>query len=475
MDACGSGSKTKSSARRTIERKEKQQQLQLEFKAQQRWQQTHGGTISQKQSKTRSSGVFSTVFGSDEGENTGCRVSECCSPTSDILNLADPFRGAIPSDKGLSLLGARPLGNIEKVLEYRTLLNGKSVELRRVTASVEGPVEHLQVVNAPTGAPAAQLPALIMHQSQSNQPARGETGEKKSKRSNGKATKSGGRKKSSSEQGSSFVPSGAQKPWLDYEGPPSQHAAVWNGSSVVKERKSQKQKVRGYGQETQDQDPNVARKYSEMSHSRQIQRLAMNGSQPCLMVATPGVSASADIHLHYPQNRTAESTIVSMDPNNETNTAKFIPIGGGLSSNQDEFSPNVFDRSFYRSDDTANAQSLLHSTRNSPQKNISLSSGRQQSLPRSGQQINVFHNGATHHHYFPTSMQQQTPEVESYQQYHQEHPPRPQSSAAIHQYQQQMFPNRYYTHQTHGFDPYIQVDESGNRYRVGTDLQNDIF
>ena len=460
MDTCGSGSKTKSSARRTLERKEKQQQLQLEFQAQQRWQQTHGGTISRKQSiKNRTSGssVFSSVFGNDEGVNTGCHVSECCSPTSDILGLNT-------SDKGLSLLGARPLGNIEKVLEYRTILNGKSVELRRVTASIEGPVEHLQVVNAPTGAPAAQLPALIMHQSQSNQQARGESGEKKSKRANGKGSKNGSRKKQAGEHGSAgFAPPGAQKPWLDYEGPPSQHAAVWNGSSVVKERKSQKQKTRGYSQEMQDQDPHLARR---MSHSRQIQRLAMNGSQPCLMVATPGVSASADIHLHYPQTRTAESTIVSMDPNNETNTAKFIPIG---SSNQDEFSRNVFDRSsFYRTDDnTANAQSLLHSTRNSPQKNIPSMSGRQQSLPRSGQQINVFHNGATHHHYFPgASMEQQNPEGEPYQ-YHPEHPPRPQSSAAIHQYHQQIYPNTYYPHQPpHGFDPYIQTDESGNRYRV---------
>ena len=452
MEPCGSGSKTKSSARRTIERKEKQQQLQLEFQAQQRWQQTHGGTISHKQTKNKTSNVFSSVFGNDEDVNTGCHVSECCSPTSDILGLGTS------SNKGVSLLGARPLGNIEKVLEYRTILNGKSVELRRVTASVEGPVEHLQVVNAPTGAPAAQLPALIMHQSQSNQQARGETGEKKSKRANGKSSKSGSRKKQATEQGSSgFPPPGAQKPWLDYEGPPSQHAAVWNGSSVVKERKSQKHKTRGYDHEMQGQDPHAARR---MSHSRQIQRLAMNGSQPCLMVATPGVAASADIHLHYPQTRTAESTIVSMDPNNETNTAKFMSIGGGLSSNQDEFSPQVFDRSFYRSDDTANAQSLLHSTRNSPQK----PSGRQQSLPRSGQQINVFHNGATHHHYFPGSMQQQNPEGEPYQ-YHPEHPPRPQSSAAIHQYQQQMYPNAYYTHQSHGFDPYLQTDESSNRYR----------
>ena len=237
MDPCSSNSR-KSSAKRVTERKEKEQQIQLEFNAQQRWQQTHGGIVSQTQRATRAAGVFSSVFGKDEGENTGCRMSECCSPTSDILGITDNFRGTNTIDKnlGLSLLGARPLGNIEKVLEYRTILNGKSVELRRVTASVEGPVEHLQVVNAPTGAPAA-LPALIMHQSQSNQQTRSETGEKKSKRSNGKPAKNGSRRKVPGDLEPSFMPSGVSKPWLDYEGPPGQHAAVWNGNTGAKERK----------------------------------------------------------------------------------------------------------------------------------------------------------------------------------------------------------------------------------------------
>ena len=136
MDPCSSGNR-KSSAKRTIERKEKQQQIQLEFNAHQRWQQTHGGIVSQSQKTTRAAGVFSAVFGKDEGENTGCRMSECCSPTSDILGITDHFRGTNTADKnlGLSLLGARPLGNIEKVLEYRTILNGKSVELRRSSSN----------------------------------------------------------------------------------------------------------------------------------------------------------------------------------------------------------------------------------------------------------------------------------------------------------------------------------------------------
>ena len=56
-----------------------------------------------------------------------CRVSDCWSPTSDL----DPC--------------GRPLGGLEKVIEYRTVPNGQSIELRRLTASSEGPVEHIQV------------------------------------------------------------------------------------------------------------------------------------------------------------------------------------------------------------------------------------------------------------------------------------------------------------------------------------------
>ena len=60
------------------------------------------------------------------------------------------------------------------------------------------------------------------------------------------------------------------------------------------------------------------------------------------------------------------------------------------------------------------------------------------------------------------------PSAETYQ--YQEQPPRPQSSAAI-QYPQ-MYSNRYYAHQPHGFDPYYQADDSsgGQRFRVITDL-----
>lgn len=47
---------------------------------------------------------------------------------------------------------SRPVGGLEKVIEYRPVPNGHGIELRRVTASMDGPVEHIQVVgqqNAP--------------------------------------------------------------------------------------------------------------------------------------------------------------------------------------------------------------------------------------------------------------------------------------------------------------------------------------
>ena len=44
------------------------------------------------------------------------------------------------------MVSSRPLGGIEKVIEYRPVPNGHGIELRRVTASADGPVEHIQVV-----------------------------------------------------------------------------------------------------------------------------------------------------------------------------------------------------------------------------------------------------------------------------------------------------------------------------------------
>ena len=66
-----------------------------------------------------------------------CRVSDCWSPTSDGL---DPALSA-----SQRVTPSRPLGGLEKVIEYRPVPNGHGIELRRITASKEGPVEHIQV------------------------------------------------------------------------------------------------------------------------------------------------------------------------------------------------------------------------------------------------------------------------------------------------------------------------------------------
>ena len=142
-------------------------------------------------------------------------------------------------------LGVRPLGDIEKVMEFRSVMNGQGIELRRVTASMEGPVENIQVLSNTKG-------------------SRSGKGSRSSKR------------KASSKQIQQH--DGNTSPWLDYEGPPGQHAAVWNGHATTTHLPQHHQ-----GGQT---DP------------QQIRRLAMNGSQPCLMFATHGVSANADIHLH---------------------------------------------------------------------------------------------------------------------------------------------------------------------------------
>ena len=66
-----------------------------------------------------------------------CRVSDCWSPTSDGLD---------PALTGSSrVTPSRPLGGLEKVIEYRPVQNGHGIELRRLTASKDGPVEHIQV------------------------------------------------------------------------------------------------------------------------------------------------------------------------------------------------------------------------------------------------------------------------------------------------------------------------------------------
>ena len=70
-----------------------------------------------------------------------CRVSDCWSPTSDGLDPA----GLSASQQRVT--PSRPLGGLEKVIEYRPVQNGHGIELRRITASKEGPVEHIQVTS----------------------------------------------------------------------------------------------------------------------------------------------------------------------------------------------------------------------------------------------------------------------------------------------------------------------------------------
>ena len=139
-----------------------------------------------------------------------CRVSECWSPTG----FEDMAHG----------LASRPLGGLEKVIEYRTVPNGNGVELRRVTPSADGPVEHVQVL-------------------QPQQPPQ--------------------------QQQQPFVPQPAA-PWLDYEGPPAQQATYWGGQQN--------------GSDFQQYFPPPPPQ--PLHHG--YRRLAMNGSQPCLMIAEAG-------------------------------------------------------------------------------------------------------------------------------------------------------------------------------------------
>ena len=51
------------------------------------------------------------------------------------------------------------MGGIEKVIEYRPVTNG-SLELRRITPSADGPVEHIDVVE-PNVLMVSSLPTYI--------------------------------------------------------------------------------------------------------------------------------------------------------------------------------------------------------------------------------------------------------------------------------------------------------------------------
>lgn len=127
----------------------------------------------------------------------------------------------VPSRQG-SLRGtAGHKGGIEKLAEYRNVSNGQ-VEVRRITSSLDGPVEHIQVINPET----ATLPM----------------------------------------------------PWLEYDGGhPSLAVTSWSQgmAPIMKQEKSHHPK-----------EP-------QQSQKPKYRRLAMNGSQPCLMTLDRPTSNSS--------------------------------------------------------------------------------------------------------------------------------------------------------------------------------------
>ena len=106
------------------------------------------------------------------------------------------------------------MGGIEKVIEYRTVPNsGGSVELRRVTPSVDGPVEHIDVVE----------PVHMHDVTRGNHV--GETSRASSRASPLKWRSSLRDKSASNRRPSSSASTAgrgmtASTPWLDFEGPP---------------------------------------------------------------------------------------------------------------------------------------------------------------------------------------------------------------------------------------------------------------
>ena len=75
-----------------------------------------------------------------------CGVSECWNQSNDDVPPAPTPRGTSRRSQRLNNPSrSRPMGGIEKVIEYRPVTNG-SVELRRITPSADGPVEHIDVV-----------------------------------------------------------------------------------------------------------------------------------------------------------------------------------------------------------------------------------------------------------------------------------------------------------------------------------------
>ena len=94
------------------------------------------------------SGSAIVQFEDEDNINTNVcgGVSECWNQNNDDIQPAPTPRGTTRRSQRLSNPSrSRPMGGIEKVIEYRPVTNG-SVELRRITPSADGPVEHIDVV-----------------------------------------------------------------------------------------------------------------------------------------------------------------------------------------------------------------------------------------------------------------------------------------------------------------------------------------
>ena len=118
---------------------------------------------------------------------------------------------------------SRPMGGIEKVIEYRAVPNsGGSVELRRVTPSADGPVEHIDVVE-----PVHMHDATRGHHVGETSRASSRASPRKwrsslrdksaSQRRPSSSASTAGRGMTASTAGRGMT---ASTPWLDFEGPP---------------------------------------------------------------------------------------------------------------------------------------------------------------------------------------------------------------------------------------------------------------
>ena len=105
----------------------------------------------------------------------------------------------------------------------------------------------------------------------------------------GNASKGAKRKaKSKQQQQQGGKQQAGADPWLDFEGPPSQqHASLWTAADTTRQLPRQ-------------HSDSMAPTHHQggQTGQQQIKRLAMNGSQPCLMFDNPMLSAAAGDSMH---------------------------------------------------------------------------------------------------------------------------------------------------------------------------------